>query len=256
MSNMKADALNLQDYAYIVIFTTMTFLSTSLFYISIVTTNGYFNIGDTFVYLAALIGGPVVGGIAGGLGPALADIALGYGYFAPGTLVFKGAEGFVAGYLFYNTKNLHSKLITTFKFLVLFFGIGFLSFYGLLGLNNLLGNPIVQYPTMPSFGIPIHLVIIVLITVLAGGIALWVIITRLEQEEADMMISCILSGSFIVVGYFLYEVLLLGIPVEGALFEIYVNIGQVVVGTVIVVPVIFYLRDLGIIPESVKLIHR
>ena len=41
--------------------------------------------------------GRFVGGLAGGIGSAIADIITGYGYFAPYTLIIKGLEGFLAG---------------------------------------------------------------------------------------------------------------------------------------------------------------
>ncbi len=61
---------------------------------------GYVNIGDTVVLLAGLIFGPLVGAAAGALGSSLADLLLGYAYWAPWTFVIKGVEGFLAGWLF------------------------------------------------------------------------------------------------------------------------------------------------------------
>ena len=86
------DVQLMKEIALIVVFTTMVFLSTSLFYVALPATNGFFNIGEAFVYLSALIGGPIVGMIAGGLGSAMADMVLGYGFYAPGTLILKGAD--------------------------------------------------------------------------------------------------------------------------------------------------------------------
>jgi len=67
--------------------------------IPIPTTSGYFNVGETTIYIAALVFGPLVGVLAGGIGSALSDIYLGYALFAPGTLVIKGAEGLIVGFL-------------------------------------------------------------------------------------------------------------------------------------------------------------
>jgi uncharacterized membrane protein len=60
-------------------------------------TRGYLNFGDIMIFVSALTFGPVVGGFAGGVGSAISDVAGGYAYFAPYTLVIKGAEGFIAG---------------------------------------------------------------------------------------------------------------------------------------------------------------
>jgi len=60
-------------------------------------TRGYLNFGDIMVFTSALLFGRFVGGLAGGIGSATADIVAGYGYFAPYTLIIKGLEGFLAG---------------------------------------------------------------------------------------------------------------------------------------------------------------
>ncbi|OPJ55591.1 ECF transporter S component [Alkalithermobacter paradoxus] len=62
-------------------------------------TNGFVNIGDSMIFITSILFGPTVGMIAGGIGSALADILLGYAHWAPFTLVIKGLEGFVVGYI-------------------------------------------------------------------------------------------------------------------------------------------------------------
>jgi uncharacterized membrane protein len=52
----------------------------------------------------------VVGGIAAGVGAAIADLALGYGSFAPLTLVAHGALGALAGYFGYK-KGLNGMIL-------------------------------------------------------------------------------------------------------------------------------------------------
>ena len=60
---------------------------------------GFFNFSDTAVYLTAFLLGPIPGFLAGGIGAALADISVGFGAFAPLTLLAHGLQGLVAGYL-------------------------------------------------------------------------------------------------------------------------------------------------------------
>ena len=60
---------------------------------------GYVNLGDAFVILAGFCLGPVYGFVAGGLGPALADLLLGYTMYAPGTFVVKGLVAVIASLL-------------------------------------------------------------------------------------------------------------------------------------------------------------
>lgn len=59
----------------------------------------YFNLGEGAIYVISLLFGGAIGGIAGGLGSALADIILGYPLWAPFTLIIKGMEGFIVGKL-------------------------------------------------------------------------------------------------------------------------------------------------------------
>lgn len=92
------------DIAAIAIMSALTLVCTS-FSVSFAPTGGYFNLGDVIVVTSALLFGPIVGGIAGGLGSGLADMYLGYGVFAPFTLVIKGVEGFVVGYIAGRSKD-------------------------------------------------------------------------------------------------------------------------------------------------------
>ena len=48
-------------------------------------TGGYLNAGDIVVVLAALLAGPLYGGVAAGFGSGLADVISGYMSYAPGT---------------------------------------------------------------------------------------------------------------------------------------------------------------------------
>jgi len=57
---------------------------------------GYFNVGDVMIFVAALTFSPIIGGVAGGLGSALADLP-GYSVYALPTLIIKGLEGLIAG---------------------------------------------------------------------------------------------------------------------------------------------------------------
>lgn len=75
----------------------LTTVMTMVIHIPTIGTNGYLNLGDMVVFLAALMLGRKGGLIVGGLGSALADVLLGYTHYAPITLAVKGLEGFIAG---------------------------------------------------------------------------------------------------------------------------------------------------------------
>lgn len=58
---------------------------------------GPFNIGDAAIMVTAVLLGRKSGLLAGAIGSAAADIAMGYAFFSPFTFVVKGLEGYVTG---------------------------------------------------------------------------------------------------------------------------------------------------------------
>ncbi|MDR3121704.1 MAG: ECF transporter S component [Clostridiales bacterium] len=79
------------------VLTAMTVVTTMFTKIPTPLIQGYFNLGDTVVLLAAVLFGGWTGAFAGAVGSALADILLGGYLFAPITFLVKGIEGFVVG---------------------------------------------------------------------------------------------------------------------------------------------------------------
>lgn len=63
-------------------------------------TGGYMNLGDAVVILGAWLLGPVYGAVAGGVGPALADLLSGYAVYVPATLVIKALMALTAARLY------------------------------------------------------------------------------------------------------------------------------------------------------------
>ena len=59
-------------------------------------TGGYTNLGDTVLFIAALLFGSKVGGIVGIIGPVVADLLTGYSRWFV-TVLAHGSEGFIAG---------------------------------------------------------------------------------------------------------------------------------------------------------------
>ena len=87
------------------LFAALTYVATSIIRIPTLGTNGYVNIGDTIVLLSAWLIGGVYGGLAAGIGSALADLLAGYGTYVPGTFVIKFAMAIVAYLIFVALKK-------------------------------------------------------------------------------------------------------------------------------------------------------
>ncbi len=71
---------------------------------------GYFNLGDVMIFVAALTFTPLIGGVAGGLGSAIADF-IGFPIFVFPTLIIKGLEGVIAG-LITNRKSIFRDILS------------------------------------------------------------------------------------------------------------------------------------------------
>ncbi len=80
------------------VFAALVFVATYSLVVAIPATSGYFNLGETVIYTAALIFGPFVGALSGGIGAMTADILLAP-QFALGTLPIKAIEGTLVGVL-------------------------------------------------------------------------------------------------------------------------------------------------------------
>jgi len=91
------------------IFTALSYVVTAFIQIPIPATGGYINVGDIMVMFTALLFGPIVGGISGGVGPMIADILSPYSIYAPATLIIKGIEGFLIGFIA-NPKDKSSRI--------------------------------------------------------------------------------------------------------------------------------------------------
>lgn len=91
---------NTRDLALSALFIALVAVSTMAIAVPTFVTKGYVNVGDAMIYFVALTFGKRMGALCGGIGSAIADILLSYAQYAPITLVVKGLEGFMVGYLF------------------------------------------------------------------------------------------------------------------------------------------------------------
>jgi uncharacterized membrane protein len=100
----SSEVKQLFNVGIVAAFATLAFVGTTVIRIPIPATGGYFNLGDTFVMVAALLYGPFIGGFVGFIGPALSD-AIGFPQFILATAIVKGLEGTVIGLISTGTKE-------------------------------------------------------------------------------------------------------------------------------------------------------
>lgn len=227
---MEAGALEARRIAHAAVFTALVFAAT-LVSVSVPATEGYFNLGESMVYTAAILGGPWVGAVAGGLGSALADVYLGYGKYAPGTLVIKGVEGALAGLLYSRLKGLVARAgpwAAAAAGLVAAAGIlaaGAIVYGGLYGGSTVLelwGRPVeIRVPPWAWAALAA-----------AVGLVVYAIARGLDPQLAAAPAATLLAGLEMVAGYFVYEAVVLGYGIAAAA-EIPVNIAQALIGTAV-----------------------
>jgi uncharacterized membrane protein len=234
------------------IFTAFTAAVTMAFSIYIPATKGYFDMGEIMVYITAMLMGPYIGAFAGGVGSAISDAILAPQY-APGTLVIKGLEGLIVGYL----TNLQLPGLTKRRWLAISgtFGLFIAMLISYLGINYLSGSETLYLgfsssPTSPlgpqyavSFFVPQYL------WVFLGAVTLAVALVaglRLDERLGWTILSILLGGSEMVLGYFLFESVGLQLGFITASVEVPINAGQVLIGLIVAVPVVrSYRRMVG-----------
>lgn len=224
------------------IFTSLVFVATVIFSIYVPLTEGFFNIGESMVYITALLFGPLVGAFAGGVGSTFADLFLGYPHYAPATLVIKACEGAVVGVLSQKRLKFSSKLqwkvfTVTFGLIagILLGTIGSLYYSG--SVQMYIGFPPPESPTLNLF-VPKEFWytlggLVVLLVGLMGFV--------FEPEFGWLIITTLIGGTLMVIGYFIYQLFLLG-PLFGyyvvAIAEIPINIGQMTIGLIVALPIV------------------
>lgn len=224
------------NLAVAAVFTALVCVVTIIFSIYVPATEGFFNIGESMVFLSALLFGPFVGAFAGGVGSMLADLFLGFPHYAPATLIIKACEGGVVGILQKKNPKLSSSLHWKFFTMVLAVAAGFL--LGWVGTTYYSGEvQLTLGSAVFAFFVPaefwIILGIITALSVSAFGLLA-------DPEFGWTFFSVILGGFVMVFGYFIYQLFfiypLFKIEVV-AIAEIPVNIGQMIIGAIVALPI-------------------
>jgi uncharacterized membrane protein len=233
MDKRENPARGVVKLAVAAVFAALVCVVTLVLIVNIPATKGYFNIGETVIYIAALVFGPLVGAFAGGVGAAISD-ALVAPIFAPGTLVIKAFEGAIVGFMSRKMRNQSStsnwRIYTT--ALGILVGI-LLASIGSVYLQHV--DIYWGYPSPPTATLSIS--IPVFVWYLLGGILAFTIALmgfKLDPESGRGVLPILVGGLEMVLGYYLYEQLVVG-PV--AIVEVAANILQMLIGLAVAIPV-------------------
>lgn len=232
-------SLQAREIALTALFAATVCVSTLAFTIGITATQGYFNVGEIMVYTSALVLGPFLGAIAGGVGSAVSDLIAGP-IFAPGTLFIKGIEAFLVGYIAQKKparltivqwryiSGLLAILVSTAVFLIgatIYSGAGDLT----------LGVP--PYSIDIPLSVPLYfwLALSVLLAV-----TLVLLSVRVDPSTGWLALAIVAGGTEMVAGYLVYEYFVTS--GTGAFAEIPFNIGQMLIGLTVGLPLAKTLR--------------
>ena len=138
-------------------------IATFIIQIPVAATGGYLNFGDIMIFVTSLTFGPIISGLAGGIGSFISDVAGGYAAtYAPFTLVIKGVEGLIAGAISNRKKAWRDVVAVAFAGAEMVTGYFLAEFYPLhLGWAAALEVPgnILQIVVGAIIGIPIALIL-------------------------------------------------------------------------------------------------
>ena len=245
--------LDSRTIASTAVFTAFVAAATMAFALSIPVTSGYFNVGEIMVYTAALVMGPYVGAFAGGVGSMISDLSLGFPSYAPGTLVIKGIEGFIVGFL--STRGLSKLSRRTWRVVTVILGAGIGTLVAWLGTRFLSGayQLALGFPVGPVLNLNFQVPEVFWIGLGVAVFLVMVVVTRNVNEKVGWTtLSVLVGGSEMVLGYFLYETFVLRLGYISASGEVPFNIGQAIVGLLVAVPLAASIRKIVPRPQAVK----
>ena len=233
---IKEKGINLVNLAITALFTALVCIATVIFSIYVPATSGFFNLGESMVFLSAILFGPFVGAFAGGVGSALADLLLGYPHYAGATLLIKACEGAVVGTLMRKNPELTSRRY--WRTITLVLGVVTGSLLGWVGtvyysgeLELTLGSSLFVFNVPTEFWLFLGILTAACI-ILLGFFA--------DPKFGWTVFSVVAGGFTMVFGYFLYQRFLIYplFSIEAiAVLEIPFNIGQMIIGAAIALPI-------------------
>jgi uncharacterized membrane protein len=86
-----------KELTLIGLLTALVSVATMIIQVPIQAGYGFIHMGDSMIFLTAILFGKRKGAFAGGIGSSLADLLSGYGQYALPTLIIKGLMGYIVG---------------------------------------------------------------------------------------------------------------------------------------------------------------
>jgi uncharacterized membrane protein len=260
--------LKTKDVAISGIMIALVFVLTFAIKVPVPFTRGYVHLGDSMIFISAILFGRRVGALAGGLGSALADLVGGYAYWAIPTLIIKSVMGALVGWISDSYRNKYSGK----KELTIFLSsIGIWLAFSLtlsLFLKNLIENLATSPFTnnlMNELGYEnieelenflLNARGLINIILLAIPIAIILISLFLRGKDSKIfrlgnLMGSMIAGLWMVIGYFFTGRIIVGNWVM-PIFEVPWNVLQFTVGILVAYIVLFGLQKTKLFENSQK----
>jgi uncharacterized membrane protein len=227
--------------------TALVCVATMFFQIDVPFTQGYINAGEIVIYVTALLFGPIIGGVAGGVGSLLANILVGSTQYALAVLLIKGFEGFLVGFLGYKFRLTVQKW---WKPLNIIMGVGVAGLVLYVGVNYFSGLAEIYGGIRPwwwitglftnylQWGWWYVLVnisgFVWLIAAVYIGILVLYFGFRVDASTGWSVLAILAGGFFMILGYLFYEQLFVG----AVSMSIISNVAQILLGIMIAIPIV------------------
>lgn len=243
---------------------TLVFVATAIIpHIPVPFTEGYIHIGDSMIFVAAILFGWRYGAVAGGIGAAMSDLYLEYAHWALPTLIIKGIMGLIVGMIAHNSHKRKKHISAAISISVVGIWIG-LSFWIKQMLSGILKNKEMTSLLMDTLDVnnvtelakSINKVETIITIALISVPVIVVIISLIAKKNnkfvnANSMLGMSLAGIWMVIGYYFAGGILKGnmvIPI----FSIPANILQFVMGTIIAYLIISALDKTNALKKVIK----
>ncbi|WP_113674234.1 ECF transporter S component [Vallitalea guaymasensis] len=245
MKNTYFESSDIKKITYTGLMTALVLLATLVIKVPVPFTNGYIHLGDSMIFIAAILLGWRYGAFAAGVGSALADVIGGYAHWAIPTLIIKALMGAIVGICV--SEKFRKKM---YIYLSIVFAGGFAIFNVILrniisskisletnALNkNLLDelelNSVEELISLANRVETQLLIITVLIPLIILGLSLLVAKLNNIKFKPAYTFGFVIAGTFMVFGYYIASYIMTGnyiVPI----FSLPWNMVQFIMGLII-----------------------
>jgi len=137
----------IQDLTILGLLIALVAVSTMVIKIPTIATQGYIHLGDSMIFLAAIMFGKRKGAIAGGVGSAMADLLLAYTHWILPSLIIKALMGYGVGVIADQESN---TLINLRNSIALIFGASWMVFGYFIAGGIMKGSFVVAAASVPA----------------------------------------------------------------------------------------------------------